>query len=274
MTVIWFGKKDDIPNNINGFVTIDKEEFFNKLNTEKNKNENTVCVLDMDKINDMNYDNKSIIKNIMEHKRSPNLILVSSDLSLLDNNFVFHFVEKDYDKYEEILEGKIDRLKNEKDNINYILPEDEEKRLEKVDKLNISEHKSEIKQLLDNFSSKLEPSDSCLMGVVDKNKEIIISNNFKEGEIDRKKTVCTFTILNDSIYEIEDVGEDPRFKQLESCFDTIGVKSYVGIPIEYENRNVGTLCVINKNKKRYTDKDKDIIRSIKDKIESELKKGK
>jgi len=74
-------------------------------------------------------------------------------------------------------------------------------------------------------------------------------------EAPRDKTVCQFTIKEEGVIEIRDLTEDKRTAKLDSVIPENGLRYYLGIPLMTKNNYaIGTLCVLDFEKKTLTDK--------------------
>jgi two-component sensor histidine kinase len=72
--------------------------------------------------------------------------------------------------------------------------------------------------------------------------------------MDRRKSVCQYTILNDDPLVVSDLRFDERFAKLEFVQDYPHFISYAGAPIKTpEGERIGTLCVLDTRPRDFTD---------------------
>ena len=61
-----------------------------------------------------------------------------------------------------------------------------------------------------------------------------------------KESVCQYTVRGDKLMMVEDVGNDPRFRNNKTLSDDAGIRFYAGMPLmSEEGQALGALCVMD-----------------------------
>ncbi|MDY6778964.1 MAG: GAF domain-containing protein, partial [Halobacteria archaeon] len=73
--------------------------------------------------------------------------------------------------------------------------------------------------------------ETAFVGVVEEDEDRIISCEGLDIEtIPREETICSYTILGDTVTTVEDLGSDPRFARSMVRRET-DLRSYAGVPL-------------------------------------------
>ena len=90
--------------------------------------------------------------------------------------------------------------------------------------------------------------------------------------LNRECTICTFTINQDGVMEVEDTSKDPRFKYVDELHD-LGIKWYAGTPLVTEDGyKIGSFCVADSEKREFTDKEREILQLFADEAVEKIEK--
>jgi type IV pilus assembly protein PilB len=92
------------------------------------------------------------------------------------------------------------------------------------------------------------------------------------GDSARDLSFCGHAINGDDIFIIEDAALDPRFAQNPLVLDEPHIRFYAGQPVRGPGgHNVGTLCIMDKNPRTFSDDDKETLADLGEMVEKELK---
>ncbi len=83
------------------------------------------------------------------------------------------------------------------------------------------------------------------------------------NQIDRSPGLCASAILSNNTYIVENAIEDPRCLANQLVAGEFGLRFYAAVPLQtQDNFNLGTLCVIDKAPRIFTDADKEILTQL------------
>lgn len=82
-------------------------------------------------------------------------------------------------------------------------------------------------------------------------------------QIDRSPGLCASAILNEDLYVVEDARHDPRTLSNPLVAGDFGLQFYAATPLQTSDYyNLGTLCIIDKAPRRFSDDEKEILRNL------------
>lgn len=83
------------------------------------------------------------------------------------------------------------------------------------------------------------------------------------NQINRDPGLCASAILNDDAYVVENAKEDPRTLANPLVAGEFGLKFYAAVPLQTsDNYNLGTLCVIDREPRKVTDKELEQLKQL------------
>ncbi|MES2183156.1 MAG: GAF domain-containing sensor histidine kinase [Pseudomonadota bacterium] len=83
------------------------------------------------------------------------------------------------------------------------------------------------------------------------------------------RTFCHYTLTRDDPLVIEDTHSDPVWKAVPTV-ESLGVRSYVGVPLKVDGENVGSFCVIDMKPRVWTADELETVRQLAVSAEREL----
>ena len=154
------------------------------------------------------------------------------------------------------------------------VPTNEMERLVSLSDLDLdySDHQNNFKDLA-KLAAKVAGTSISLVNMIDSLTQWTISNYGMDiDQMLREETVCQYTIMSNSPLEIPDLSDDDRFNQMSYVIGDPNIRYYYGLPLQIsEGLNIGSLCVID-NQKRVLDPEKiELLKIIADEIVSRLK---
>jgi GAF domain-containing protein len=82
-------------------------------------------------------------------------------------------------------------------------------------------------------------------------------------QIDREPGLCASAILSNDSYIIENAIDDPRSLANPLVAGDFGLRFYAAAPLQTDDHcNLGTLCIIDKTPRHFTDEEKEILRGL------------
>ncbi len=83
------------------------------------------------------------------------------------------------------------------------------------------------------------------------------------NQISRDPGLCASAILSDNLYLIENAKSDPRSLSNPLVAGEFGLQFYAGVPLKTdENYNLGTLCIIDKSPRIFSEDEKEILKQL------------
>src|ERR1700744_1077014 len=145
--------------------------------------------------------------------------------------------------------------------------------------ITLSDYDLDYSSLNDSFTdlaklaAKIAGTPISLVNLIDTFTQWSVSNYGIELEqMPREDSVCQYTIMNDNFFEIEDLSADDRFKDKFYVTDDPNLKYYYGVPLKTENgRNLGALCVLDKQAHSISPEKLEMLKIIADEIVNRLK---
>lgn len=82
-------------------------------------------------------------------------------------------------------------------------------------------------------------------------------------ETARSVAFCAHAVLGDELFEVPDAEQDARFADNPLVAGEPGVRFYAGAPVQLSSgHRVGTLCIIDRQPRRLTDTQREILRAL------------
>jgi signal transduction histidine kinase len=128
------------------------------------------------------------------------------------------------------------------------IPENELQRL-----LSLAELDLDYANLEENFkdltllAAKIAGTEISLINIIDSYTQWTLgSHGLAVKQIPREDSVCQYTIMDTSSYEVRDLSADPRFKDKFYVDGPLALRYYHGFPLKTDQGfNVGALCVLD-----------------------------
>lgn len=104
---------------------------------------------------------------------------------------------------------------------------------------------------LTKLASRIAGADVSLLNLLDSYTQwTVASHGINITQMPREESVCQYTIMADSSFEVPDLTEDRRFKDKPYVAGEPRLKYYYGIPLKTKKGlNIGTLCLMNRETK-------------------------
>ncbi len=153
------------------------------------------------------------------------------------------------------------------------LPPDEKERLQKLHSLGIlytpAEHRFDR---ITKIAKKIFSVPFALISLVDEDCQWFKSaQGLTVNETSREISFCGHAILGRQILVIPDTLENPDFSDNPLVTGDPFIRFYAGKPLQYEDYNIGTLCIIDTKPRNFTSSELDSLNSLANWIENELK---
>lgn len=153
------------------------------------------------------------------------------------------------------------------------IPDDEFDRLLELsdfdfDYSNLEVHFKDLTKL----AAKVAGTEISLVNLIDSFTQWSVAGyGFPPVQMDREESVCQYTIMGKSPYEVKDLSEDERFKQKIFVKEEPKLRYYWGVPLRTDNGfNLGALCVLDKETKTISPEKVELLQIIASEIVSRL----
>ena len=142
--------------------------------------------------------------------------------------------------------------------------DEELKRLQALDESEFLDTPSEAKfDFITDIVSRICNCPIALVSLVDKDWQWFKSKvGLDVCETSREIAFYAYTILQDRIFEIQDTQLDHRFFDNPLVIEEPMIRFYAGVPIVWNDLNIGTLCVIDKVPKKLSQEQKDCLQRL------------
>lgn len=162
------------------------------------------------------------------------------------------------------------------------IPKNEEKRLETLHALNLSE---EEENRFDNILKLAKTTfgvDAVGLNIIEKDFHWTKSlaapmlSGTRPKPVNRDVSICSHVILQDDVMVVNDTLADYRFADNPLVNEGMKIRFYAGVPISVpsgeggKSYNVGTLCAMHKRPRKMNEHEKDLIRQFAGLLEREM----
>jgi len=154
------------------------------------------------------------------------------------------------------------------------VPEDELERIMQLAELNV-DYTSIGEQFngLARLAAKVAGTDISLINLIDSYTQWTVSGyGLDIQQMQREESVCQYTIMGDSHFEVDDLKGDERFQDKFYVAGQPHLRYYYGLPLKYGSHNLGALCVMDGDKKKELSPEKaELLKLIADEIVNRLR---
>ena len=145
--------------------------------------------------------------------------------------------------------------------------------------LNLTDYDLDYSNFQDKFkdlaklAARVAGTPIALVNLIDSNTQWTITNfGIDLQEMPREESVCQYLIASeDSVLEVEDLSKDERFFERFYVTGEEQLRYYYGIPLKSDGYNIGTLCVMDREKRTLSPEKEELLKIIADEIVNRLK---
>jgi len=145
------------------------------------------------------------------------------------------------------------------------VPQNEMQRLLSLSELDLdySELSEDFKDLA-MLAAKVAGTDISLINLIDSYTTWTISGQGLEvQQTPREESLCQYTIMGQSQFEVSDLSLDHRFKDKDFTKEPLALRYYLGVPItDAQGYQIGSLCVVDKHPKNLSPEKIEMLRII------------
>ena len=125
---------------------------------------------------------------------------------------------------------------------------------------------------LTRLAAKITGADISLINLIDTYTQWSVSNfGLDIDQMERKDSVCQYTLLEQEHFEVEDLSLDTRFQDKFYVDSPLNLRYYFGVPLKTNSgHHIGALCVLDKSNKKLTEEMKEQLKIIANEIITKL----
>lgn len=155
----------------------------------------------------------------------------------------------------------------------YPEPEDEEERVRVLEQFDFDAlEDADFYDELTRKGAELLDVPMCYVGIIDADEERFLScHGVDFDSIEREQTICSYAIITDDVMVVEDVKDDPRFRDM-GAIQALDLEWYASAPIIIDGQRIGTFCIADTEQRDFSDEDKRQLRELADEFAAELEK--
>lgn len=153
------------------------------------------------------------------------------------------------------------------------IPENEEQRVQALHSLHILDTKNEERfDRITRLAKKLFSVPIAVVSLVDKDRQWFKSiQGLDATETSREVSFCGHTILQDHVMIVENALQDARFMDNPLVLGDPDIRFYLGYPLKIRHAyNVGTLCLIDRIQRQFSDDELVTMQDLASMVEAEL----
>jgi GAF domain-containing protein len=219
--------------------------------------------------------------DLVEHARetvpdAPCVLFTGADFETIDTErigrTVVEYVDKGApgarDELADLLAFSIDN----RTQTAYPLPPDEDARLDSLDAyVDDPDALDPAFDRLTTVATALFDVEAATVGFVDDHQERFVACHGTDVDrLEREKTICTHTILEDDVLVIPDTTTDPRFADNEAL-PAADIRFYAGAPIRVDDgAAIGVFCLFDPEPRSFPASDRELLSTLADEVTAQL----
>jgi class 3 adenylate cyclase len=156
------------------------------------------------------------------------------------------------------------------------IPENEDARLKAVQALGLLDTPAEERfDAVVRLAARFFQVPISYVALVDRERQWFKSKfGFSDVETPREVAFCSFTILGDKPFIVQDAAHDERFANNPLVTGDPHIGAYCGVPLtDVNNQNVGTLCLADHHAHEFSKHDTEVLEDLARLVERELHLG-
>ena len=125
---------------------------------------------------------------------------------------------------------------------------------------------------LTKLAAKITGTPLSMINIIDNYTVWTVSGyGFEVQQTPREESVCQYTILETEQFEVNDLSENPNFKNADFVTGDAHFRFYHGVPLAMGDHNLGALCVMDLKPRSLSGEKVEMLKIIADEIINRLK---
>jgi diguanylate cyclase (GGDEF)-like protein len=145
------------------------------------------------------------------------------------------------------------------------VPADEEQRLRDLERYGVLETDSDehFERILDLASAIFQTPIVAISLVASDRQWFLAQRGLEVRETPRERAFCAHAIAGSEVMVVPDARADERFRTNPLVYADPHIRFYAGAPLQSpEGHNLGTLCVIDREPREFTEQQQDLLQSL------------
>lgn len=156
--------------------------------------------------------------------------------------------------------------------IDHPIPENEMERVLQLAELNIDFTNFDNFKQLARLAATIAGTEISFVNILDSYTQWTVSKHgFEIDQMPREDSVCQYTIVGSGAFEVNDLTKDDRFKDKFYVTADPNLRYYYGLPLTFDNVNLGALCVMDKQPHSLSPEKGEMLRIIAEEVVSRLR---
>lgn len=155
---------------------------------------------------------------------------------------------------------------------NQPIPENEMERVLQLAELNIDFTNFDNFKQLARLAATIAGTEISFVNILDSYTQWTVSKHgFEIDQMAREDSVCQYTIAGTGAFEVKNLVEDDRFKDKFYVAGDPNLRYYFGLPLQFDNVNLGALCVMDRQPHSLSPEKTEMLRIIAEEVVSRLR---
>ncbi|MBX2905283.1 MAG: GHKL domain-containing protein [Taibaiella sp.] len=155
---------------------------------------------------------------------------------------------------------------------NLPIPENEMERVLQLAELNIDFTNFDNFKQLARLAATIAGTEISFVNILDSYTQWTVSKHgFEIDQMPREDSVCQYTIVGSGSFEVNDLANDDRFKDKFYVSGDPNLRYYFGLPLQFDNVNLGALCVMDRRPHSLSPEKTEMLRIIAEEVVSRLR---
>jgi signal transduction histidine kinase len=152
------------------------------------------------------------------------------------------------------------------------VPENEMERILQLAELNIDFTNFDNFKQLARLAATIAGTEISFVNILDSYTQWTVSKHgFEIDQMPREDSVCQYTIVGTGSFEVNDLANDDRFKDKFYVAGDPNLRYYFGLPLQFDNVNLGALCVMDRRPHTLSPEKTEMLRIIAEEVVSRLR---
>lgn len=152
------------------------------------------------------------------------------------------------------------------------VPENELERILQLAELNIDFTNFDNFKQLARLAATIAGTEISFVNILDSYTQWTVSKHgFEIDQMPREDSVCQYTIVGTGSFEVNDLANDDRFKDKFYVAGDPNLRYYFGLPLQFDNVNLGALCVMDRRPHTLSPEKTEMLRIIAEEVVSRLR---